>query len=197
MNIRYDYGPADFDTRDRIVAAVSYDLPFFRGNRWFGGWSANTITSWQTGHPFTPANSGQGYDPNRDGYFTDRLVPVGSPSSTILNSSPGQAYFDTTKWVNYTCPTSVNGGFWCDPPIGRNSAYGPHDVNVDFDVSKKFKINERSALTFQANFFDLFNHPNWQNPGTDSNSSTFGFSTATLGDHGGHRVTQLALRFDF
>jgi hypothetical protein len=99
--------------------------------------------------------------------------------------------------VNYTCPTSVNGGFWCDPPIGRNSAYGPHDVNVDFDVSKKFKINERSALTFQANFFDLFNHPNWQNPGTDSNSSTFGFSTATLGDHGGHRVTQLALRFDF
>jgi hypothetical protein len=211
MNIRYDYGPADFDVKHRIVATVSYDLPFFKGNRWIGGWSANTITSWQTGHPFTPFDSNTsgsvGADLNHDGYFTDRLVPIGSPSSTILSSSPGNGYFDTNKWVLYdaqglgggkaSCPLTVNGGFWCNAPIGRNSGYGPHDTNVDFDISKKFRINERSALTFQANFFDLFNHPNWQNPTTDMNSGTFGKSTSTLLDHGGHRVTQLALRFDF
>lgn len=212
MNIKYDYAPADFDVTHRIVATVSYELPFFKGNRWIGGWSANTITSFQTGHPFTPTNtntSGSVHaDLNRDGYFTDRLVPVGSPSSTILSTSPGIGYFDTAKWVLYdaqgigggvstSCPLSVNGGFWCNAPIGRNSIRGPHATNVDFDLSKRFKINERSALTFQANFFDLFNHPNWQNPTVDMNSGTFGKSVATLGDHGGHRITQLALRLDF
>jgi hypothetical protein len=151
-------------------------------------------------------------DLNKDGYFTDRLVPTGSPSSTILGSSPGIGYFDPTKWNPYnaqglgtpgdgtsSCPLSVNGGFWCNAPIGRNSLFGPHAANVDFDISKKFKINERAGVTFQANFFDLFNHPNFQNPDTNFQDlgATFGQSLATLGDHGGHRITQLALRFDF
>jgi hypothetical protein len=210
MNIRYDYGRADFDVRHRIVATVSYDLPFFRANRWIGGWSVNTITSWQTGHPMSPFSGASANDLNKDGYFTDRLVPTGSPSSTILGSSPGIGYFDPAKWNPYnaqglpgigvsSCPLSVNGGFWCNAPIGRNSLEGPHFANVDFDVSKKFKINERAAVTFQANFFDLFNHPNFVNPDTNFQDlgSTFGKSLTTLQDSGGHRITQLALRFDF
>jgi hypothetical protein len=58
---------------------------------------------------------------------------------------------------------------------------------------------------FDANFFDLFNHPNFLNPGaiaTGGNNyanvgNTFGQSLNTAGDTGGHRVTQLAIRFDF
>ena len=38
-------------------------------------------------------------------------------------------------------------------------------ANVDFGVSKTFKINERAAFRFDANFFDLLNHPNFLNPG--------------------------------
>jgi len=215
MNIKYDYGLADFYAKHRIVATVSYDLPFFKGNRWIGGWSVNTITSWQTGHPSTPFSGASSYDLNKDGYFTDRIVPVGSPSSTILSSSPGNRYFDPTKWVLYdpqglnnghgSCPLSVNGGFWCNAPIGRNSLIGPAFANVDFDVSKRFKINERAGVTFQANFFDLFNHPNFFNPDVniqdlnvnDLPNSNFGKSLSTAGDRGGHRITQLALRFDF
>jgi hypothetical protein len=221
MNIKYDYGPADFYTKHRIVATVSYDLPFFKGNRWIGGWSVNTITSWQTGHPSTPYSGARSYDLNKDGYFTDRIVSVGSPSSTTLSSSPGQGYFDPAKWILYdpqgtgvgSCPPSVNGGFWCNAPIGRNSLIGPAFANVDFDVSKRFKINERAGVTFQANFFDLFNHPNFFNPdvniqdfagvgsgctpGVLGTCGTFGRSTSTAGDRGGHRITQLALRFDF
>jgi len=52
-------------------------------------------------------------------------------------------------------------------------------------------------LTFQANFFDLFNHPNFLPPTADITSSNFGQSVLTLGDNGGHRITQLAVRFDF
>ena len=78
---------------------------------------------------------------------------------------------------------------------------------MDFNVSKRFKITEAAGLTLQANFFDLFNHPNFLPPGisstggvaggTNIQSSDFGKSTATAGDNGGHRITQLAVRFDF
>ncbi|MGD0793380.1 MAG: TonB-dependent receptor [Terriglobales bacterium] len=209
MNIHYDYGPADFNSTQRVVGTVSYDLPFMKGNRWIGGWGVNTIVSWQTGHPASPHSGASSYDLNKDGYYTDRLVPVGTPSSTILSSSPGNGYFNADKWVLYdpqglnnghgSCPLTVNGGYWCDVPIGRNSLIGPALTNVDFDISKKFKINERAGVTFQANFFDLFNHPNWSNPDVNIQDygSTFGKSLSTLGDSGGHRVVQLALRLDF
>jgi Carboxypeptidase regulatory-like domain len=207
QNLRYDYGPADFDTPHRVVATVSYELPFMKQNRWIGGWAVNTITQWAKGHPASPYSGASNYDLNKDGYRTDRIVPVGSPSSTILSSSPGIGYFDPTKWVLYdplgtgsgSCPLSVNGGYWCDAPIGRGALRGPGLVNVDFDVSKKFKINERAAFTFQANFFDIFNHPNFSNPDVNIQDlgGNFGRSTSTLGDRGGHRITQLAVRFDF
>jgi hypothetical protein len=54
-------------------------------------------------------------------------------------------------------------------------------------------------LRFEANFFNLFNHPNFQTPVSNLNSGNFGVSTATFDNQqsGGTRVTQLALRFDF
>jgi len=205
MNPKVDYGPADFDLRHRIVAAVSYDIPFMKTNRFLGGWGVNTITSWQTGHPFSIYTSSTTYDLNKDGYRSDRLIPTVAPVDTILGSSAsdacsttvgGKCYFDTTQWVRDTCPV---GQLWCNPAIGRNSLYGPHVVNVDLNVIKKFKITEATSITFQANFFDLFNHPNFVTPatGANANDGTFGQLTATAGDNGGHRVTQLALRFDF
>ncbi len=196
-NIKSDYGPADFNVTQRFVGTVSYQLPFLKENRWFGGWGANAIISRQTGLPLSPYSSSSHYDPNKDGYRTDRLVPTVAPNSSTTGSEPPNNYFNTADWVRYTCPTSVNGGLWCDPPIGRNSLTGPAFVNVDFSATKKFKITESSALTFQANFFDLFNHPNFEVPTANSSSGTFGQLTSTLGDSGGHRVTQLAVRFDF
>ena len=208
LNPHLDYGPADFDLRHRFVGTVSYDLPFMKNDRWFGGWGVNSIISYQTGFPFSPYDSRSGYDRNKDGYRSDRIVPLVPASRTILSGSAidscsaaagGRCWFDTTQWIDYTCPASVNGGLWCNPPIGRNSIYGPHVFNMDLNVTKKFKITETSALSFQANFFNIFNHPNFQAPttGANANDGTFGQSTLTLGDNGGHRITQLAVRFDF
>lgn len=222
QNIRYDYGPADFDLRHRVVSTLSYDLPFLKQNRWLGGWGVNSIISFQTGHPVTPYSSSNTYDLNHDGHFSDRLVPIGSPMSTVLSTSAGDActaaitakqgsgkcYFAASKWVPYdpqgtgggvfgSCPPSVNNGFWCNAPVGRNTLFGPKNSIVDFSATKKFKITESSSLTFQANFFNLFNHPNFAPPTADITSSNFGQSAGTLGDNGGHRITQLALRLDF
>jgi hypothetical protein len=218
MNHKADYGPADFNTPHRVVARVSYELPFMKGNRWLGGWGTNSIVSWQSGHPFTVFRA-TGRDLNKDGYRTDRSVPVngvasaykpgGSPTTGILDAAafdwaPDDPSDPTTIGIqDFNCPASVNSGLWCDSPTGRNAYVGPQGTNVDFNITKKFKVTESSAVTFQANFFDLFNHPNFLNPTAGSSGSTnldnadFSQSRATWGDSGGHRVVQLALRFDF
>ena len=49
QNVRNDYGPSDFDIRHRVVVSFDYNLPFFHGNRWIGGWTANSIVSWKHG----------------------------------------------------------------------------------------------------------------------------------------------------
>ena len=198
QNIRYDYGPADFNLQHRFVANVSYNLPFFRQNRWLGGWMVNSIVSIQSGVPFSIYNgssSKTSYDLNRDGRTGDRLVTVGgmAPMATVTGKSAADGYFNTADWTKYTCPADVNGGLWCDAPIGRNSMTGPGYWNTDFNVSKRFKVTEGSGLTFQANFFNLFNHANFHLPSGNVASTSFGKSTAAYDP----RITQLALRFDF
>jgi hypothetical protein len=212
QNIRYDYGPADFDVRHRFVIGLNYDLPFLRSNRWLGGWAINTITSWNTGSPISLIDSLN--DANKDGVRTDRPSFVGSGSilgsivgkEEVVNGTNAYVYLDPTQFTSATCPASVNGGLWCNANTGRNSLPGPMFVNVDLGIDKAFRITERTKVSFQANFFDLFNHPNFENPGqvgTGSNNfaggtnANFGQSLQTYGSQGGHRVTQLALRFDF
>jgi hypothetical protein len=128
---------------------------------------------------------------NKNGLYSDRYVPVVAAMDTLLSSgNPADGYFDKTKWKRGTCPT---GQTFCDAPIGRNSIIGPGFANVDFNVVKTFNINERAKFTFQANFFNLFNHTNFTLPTANATSSTFGKSTDTFDP----RRTQLALRFDF
>ena len=220
QNLRNDYGPSDFDLRHRVVVSFNYDLPFFHGNRWIGGWTTNSIISWNTGAPIGLWD--QSSDANADGTRSNRPEFIGAHGvngsivgkEQIVNGHPAYVYLDNTQFSASTdCLTNPainnHGGFWCDPNLARNAIAGPSFANIDFGVSKSFKISERAAFRFDANFFDLLNHPNFLNPGASSsgastggnnfinNGNTFGQSLSTAGDTGGHRVTQLAIRFDF
>jgi hypothetical protein len=221
QNVRNDYGPSDFDIRHRVVVSFNYDLPIFHGNRLLGGWTVNSIISWNTGAPIGLWD--QSSDANKDGSRNERPNYVGSGSvlnsivgkEEIINGKSAYVYLDNTGDKNFVraskCLTdsrinvNTHGGLWCDTNLSRNAIPGPKFANVDFGVSKNFKINERMGFRFDANFFDLLNHPNFLNPGavaTGGNNfindgNTFGQSLNTAGDTGGHRVTQLAIRFDF
>ena len=194
-NIQLDKGNADFDIRHRFVTSFYYELPLLKQNRWLGGWSADGIVSIQRGVPF-PVYTGT-VNTNRDGVanpggnFMDRPLITGNPYS---GKSPADGFLSPAAFSAYACPTSVNFGLWCNSPTGRNTLIGPGFVNTDFGIGKKFRIREAAALQFQANFFDLFNHPNFDIPvGNVFGSNLFGKSVADFG----HRVTQLALRLDF
>ena len=203
MNIRNDYGPADFDARHRFVFSPTYDLPFFKGDRWLGGWSVNSIISWQTGSSVALVDTIG--DPNGSGVPNQRPAFIGTSLSRAVNNdvSPAHGYLNAADFAEVDqadgigCSATINLGAWCNSTLGRGAFHGPNFANVDFGVSKAFHFNERSKLTFEANFFDLLNHPNFQDPNGNVVDPAFGKSQLTFGNAGGHRVTQLALRFDF
>jgi hypothetical protein len=219
-NPKLDYGPADFNVKHRVVASFVYDLPFMKSSRWLGGFNVSGIVSWQSGPDFSVANTSAGVDSNEDGQHNDRANYIGpgsitsainhnvSPATGYLNSGPTNwGQLNTASTSTYTgipCPATVNMGLWCQGTalgqMERNTLVGPSFFNTDFGVKKAFKISERAQLRFEANFFNIFNHPNFESPVATLNSGTeFGKSNATFDNQqtGGPRITQLALRFDF
>jgi hypothetical protein len=219
-NVHFDYGPADYNVKHRVVTSFVYDLPFAKSNRWVGGWNVSGIVSWQTGANFNIINST--VDSNADGQFNDRAVYLGPGRLTNdINHhvSPATGYLtadnpdgSNNAWgalngphsTDPLCPASVNMGLWCQGTalgqIQRNSIFGPAFFNTDLGAKKSFRISEKASLRFEANFFNIFNHPNFLIPDGNLNDiTTFGKSTSTFTNEqtGGPRITQLALRFDF
>jgi len=63
----------------------------------------------------------------------------------------------------------------------RNQLFGPNYTDFDLDIAKGFKLpgSEAARLKVGAQFFNLFNHPNFQIPDFDVNDSTLGVITNT------------------
>ena len=121
-----------------------------------------------------------------------------------------------TVAANPTCvaPAQVHTNtFWfnpcafVDPPAGelgtaaRAPVYGPGFVNTDFSAIKHFPISERMQLDFRAEFFNLFNHPQFGMTGDSSTGmqnldtlSSFARINQTVHDP---RVIQFAVKLRF
>jgi len=65
------------------------------------------------------------------------------------------------------------------PNQRRNMYRGPGFFDSDFTINKNFKITERVAFGFGANFYNIFNHPNFANPDLNLADSTFGTPQVT------------------
>ena len=80
-------------------------------------------------------------------------------------------------------------------------------------MQRQFHVTEKIALRFRAEFFNIFNHPNFGNPNNNLPSPLFGRSTQTLANSlgsggvnggfnplyqiGGPRSIQFALKVQF
>jgi hypothetical protein len=102
-----------------------------------------------------------------------------------------------------------NGGILTPPAYGTlgNAGHGfflgPSYKNVDFSASKLWKFRERYSAQFRVEFFNLLNHTDFANFGTDPSRSSFGFASSTpdssnpvLGS-GGPRHIQFGLKLSF
>jgi hypothetical protein len=66
---------------------------------------------------------------------------------------------DPTTWLNpaaFALPAAGSFG-----NLGRGAIRSPKIVNVDFSVNKNWTFGERYGLQFRAEFFNVFNHPNF------------------------------------
>ena len=98
--------------------------------------------------------------------------------------------------------------------LGRNALRGFGATQVDLTLRRQFKLRERLSLQARADFFNIFNHPNFGSPdSTTLSSPLFGQSTQMLGASlgsggqngglnplyqiGGPRSAQLALKLQF
>jgi hypothetical protein len=96
-NPRGDYGPSEFDVRNRFVLSGFYELPF-KGNRLVSGWQFGIVTQAQSGSPLTPT---QAIGPGPGISLTvrpDLLQPVtgtGNPSQYFSNAAVCQHFNGT------------------------------------------------------------------------------------------------------
>ncbi|HEY8716228.1 MAG TPA: hypothetical protein VIM00_12680, partial [Candidatus Acidoferrum sp.] len=192
-NLAAEKGPSTFDTRHRWTTAINYQLPNFAHapKLLAEGWQLNTIFTIQSGRPIPVLTGG-----NDNGHQRPDIVP-GQPF-ILPNWTPSTGYLNPNAFSD---PVGEFGN------LGRDQIYGPGFKNVDFSLSKNFRVKETAALQFRAEFFNIFNHPNYSLPngfitpgsapaGEISSTPDVAQGNPGLGG-GGPRVLQLALRFQF
>jgi hypothetical protein len=181
-NLRGDRGLSDFDARHRFVLYGIYDLPF-RGNQFKEGWQIGAIAQFQSGNPVNLITSNASINGLANTVRPDVTGPV-----QIIGSV--DRWFDTSKFA--VVPRFGN--------LGRNVIIGPGFSNVDSSLIKNTKLNDRMMLQLRVEAFNLFNHPNFGQPGRIVGTPGFGRITNTrfpTGDSGSSRQLQFALKLMF
>ncbi len=183
-----------YDQTHRLVTSFTYELPIGKGkavgaswngwmNAFFGQWQINGIASLNSGitQQFNvPANTSNSFGGGQRPDSNGREAKLDSPG--ILQ------WFDTSA---FTIPAQYTFG-----NVGRihPSIRSDRVENIDFSVFKNFKIRERMAVQFRAEWFNFANHPIFGDPNTTVGNVNFG---RVLGTANGPRQTQLALKFLF
>lgn len=184
----YDYGNSPIDVRHRLAGSVIYDLPFGKslsgiGGKIIGGWEAALLGFWQTGLPFTVVDGSPAI--NLPNVSSDR--PDQSKSAALSNPSISK-WFDTSAFSRQTQGTPGN--------EHSDAVYGPRLRDLDASLLKDFSVTERMRFQFRAEFFNVFNVPNFGQPGNGMTTGTFGVISSTAGNMN-PRQMQFALKFLF
>jgi len=220
------YGLSYFNTPARFIVNYSWELPFGKhtgvGDKLLGGWNLSGVTIIQTGLPFTPIDTRGG-----TAYGTSSTTIEGGYSRPEL--CPGTTYSQTASSGGIESrlggpsggPGFFNAAAFCAPPgapfstdgstlfgsAGVGFMRGPDQFNFDATLLKTTRITEHTSVQFRAEFFNLFNHTQFNLPGQvapiapgtlasliNINSPTGGWITSTSVNP---RIIQLALKFIF
>ena len=218
-NLAQQYGTATFVRPQRFVISYSYDLPFRTRSGFVGklteGWNVSGVTLVQDGLPMTIGDSSAGTiygtagGGNQSGYARAEMCP-GMTYGSI--ATPGGV--EQRLGGNSGGPGYLNRRAFCAPPtIGDGTDFGnsgtgiingPGQFNWDISLLKTTRITERETLQFRTEFFNAFNHAQFNNPNNnggfltnsvpDLSSGAFGQITTTSVNP---RVIQFALKFSF
>ncbi|MGC1421215.1 MAG: carboxypeptidase regulatory-like domain-containing protein [Terracidiphilus sp.] len=199
-NLAQNYGNADYDVRQYISANYSIRVPYFGGPHVLtDGWQIAGTIFHNTGYPFSVTdNTGQVAYGN---------APLAKQLDNNFNHHCGGS-------AHVSTPCGFASHFTNSTDYGqqrRNQIYGPNYTDFDMDLSKSFHVvpkYESMKLKVAVQFFNTFNHANFQIPLNDVNSSGLGTITsaastptsvlgAFLGGDASPRLIQLKGSFIF
>jgi hypothetical protein len=188
FNLRYDYGPAPFDTRFVLNLLATYQLPFGKGqhfatnngilDRIIGGWSVSPIYTWNSGlvmETYTGScdEYGQGNVPWCSGLVP--MLPASSYSHTAHYGVTGSGGIGTGGGTGVNLFANPQAVYNTMMPLvlGLNDGhandlgplYGQHRWNLDFSLVKTTRITERVGVTLYGQFFNALNHMEFSDPG--------------------------------
>jgi hypothetical protein len=214
LNPRTNRGLSDFDRTHYFVFSFAWSLPeptFARGcaatRLLFSNWQLSGIVTAMSGLPvdiFDPTGGFLyglfGARPNWASAANGKIAKSSAPAgyyfkppafsrAIVLKGQPIPSAHDPTAFVDSAAEAGTDIG-----NVGRNFRRGPNQSNLDFSVGKRFPLTESRALEFHADFFNLLNHPNRDNPVSDITTADFG---KVLSFSSSPRIVQFVLKITF
>jgi len=218
-DLSQQYGPSYFNRPQRFIVNYNYALPFGKEPGVLGkltsGWSISGVTTIQNGQALTIEDSNAGTIFGTSTGYTDQgiaraqMCPGMTYSDVATHGGIGQRLGGSSGGPGYLNPAA----FCPAPKIGDGTGFGnsgmgiilgPGQFNWDFSVLKNTRLAENHALQFRAEFFNIFNHSQFDNPNPNSipyQPALPNVSAPNLGQivntSVNPRVIQLALKYIF
>lgn len=163
-NLSADKGLADFDSNHVFVFNYLWDVPLGQNSTGttkalLSGWKIGGITRFQSGSPLTVFAPGDTAGIGQGGQRPDL---VGNPEGPR----------NLTQWFNTAAFQPAALGTFGN--AGGGIIRGPGINNWDFAVYKGVPIREQVDAQFRAQFFNVFNHSQFQGVSTGFGGGSFG-----------------------
>jgi hypothetical protein len=177
----------------RFSVNYIWDLPVGRDQfisaEWAGGlrfmlegWRISGITQLVSGRPFNPRISG---DWNNDGLRGDR--PDRIASGVLPSAEQSIDRWFATEAFAYPDPSGFGNS-------GRNILLNPGENKWDISLIKRTRISDDGkTIELRVQFFNAFNHANFERPGTTLGTSSFGI----ISNAKRAREIEIALKYTF
>lgn len=219
-NLHLAYQPGTFDIRHVFNVYGTYDLPFGKNkaflsnstllNELVGGFTIGTVLTYKTGAPFHLVGGYNTFNQNDGGVQLTGLTTSDLQNGVGIHHVAGHTTslaLDPKYFSGGAAGGTANYSL-----VGPNTAagtignvvwlYGPHQFLQSAAISKLIPIKERYALSLQAEFINVWNHPAWGTPGGTIQSTSFATSSVATGTTGlltptGARQIELRGNFTF
>ena len=192
----------------RLAASVIYMLPFGKGRPLFsnagravegafGGWELSVVTINQTGMFLTPLWTGP--DPTGTAFTTSSTPATVTIRPNILrNANLPSEQRTVSRWFDPSAfAPPARGSFGTS---AKGVVVGPGSAVTHVSLAKYIGIYERLRLRPEISAFNVFNHPNWANPGMNITSAP-GVISGVVGrndlDSSGPRTLRASLRIEW
>ena len=213
-NLANERSVSVLDVPQRFVMVGIWNLPWYSSgaglrHQLLGGWNASFTYTASLGTPWTPLSLANSVGNGDSGVQRALINPTGTTNTgslvTPISNSSGQTVAYLANNPNARFVQAQIGSF---PTAGRNSLRAPGFNDTDFQIKKTFPFSESRNVEFAAQFFNLFNHPQFTlanllavDPSLGLNYAYVGSSSfnniVADGGTGGARIIQFVLKFNF